>query len=61
MRICDREAVRTISRRYMFGPIAYAISFGLAFINAWASLALHGVLAALRFAVRKPTARRPAM
>jgi uncharacterized membrane protein len=58
----DREAVGTISRRYMFGPIAYAISFGLAFINAWASLAVHGLLAAFFvLPVRKPTARRPAM
>ncbi len=33
----DREAVGTISRRYMLGPIAYAVSFALAFVNAWAS------------------------
>ena len=58
----DREAVRTISRRYMIGPVAYAISFGLAFINAWASLAVHGVLAAFFvLPVRKPTAHRRAM
>jgi uncharacterized membrane protein len=58
----DQEAVRTISRRYMLGPVAYAISFGLAFINAWASLAVHGVLAAFFvLPVRKPTPRRPAM
>jgi len=31
----DREAVRTISRRYHVWPIGNAISFGLAFINAW--------------------------
>ena len=58
----DREAVRNISRRYLLGPIAYGISFGLAFINAWASLAVHGVLAAFYvLPVRKPTERRPAM
>jgi TMEM175 potassium channel family protein len=58
----DREAVRNISRRYMMGPIAYAISFGLAFINAWASLAVHGVLAAFFvLPVRKSAPRRPAM
>lgn len=58
----DREAVQTISSRYLLGPIAYAISFGLAFINAWASLAVHGVLAAFFvLPVRKPTAPRPAM
>jgi uncharacterized membrane protein len=58
----DQEAVRTISRRFILGPIAYAISFGLAFINAWASLAIHGVLAAFFvLPVRKPTAHRRAM
>jgi TMEM175 potassium channel family protein len=58
----DRRAVRNISRRYMFGPIAYSISFGLAFINAWASLAVHGVLAAFFvLPVRKPTRQRPAL
>jgi len=43
----DRDAVRTISRRYAAGPIAYAVSFGLAFVNVWASLAVHALLAAL--------------
>jgi TMEM175 potassium channel family protein len=58
----DREAVRTISRRYMMGPIAYAISFGLAFVNAWASLAVHGFLVAFFvMPVRKPTPQRPSM
>ena len=58
----DREAVRTISSRYLLGPIAYAISFGLAFVNAWASLAVHGFLAVFYILpVRKPTERRPAM
>jgi uncharacterized membrane protein len=58
----DREAVRTISRRYMMGPIAYTVSFGFAFINTWASLAVHGLLVAFFILpVRKPTARRPAM
>jgi uncharacterized membrane protein len=41
----DREAVRTIGNRYAMGPVAYGISFGLAFVNVWASLAVHGVLA----------------
>jgi uncharacterized membrane protein len=41
----DREAVRTIGHRYAMGPLAYGISFGLAFVNVWASLAVHGVLA----------------
>jgi uncharacterized membrane protein len=58
----DQEAVRTISRRYLLGPIAYAVSFALAFVNAWASLAVHGFLAAFYILpVRKPTERRPAM
>jgi uncharacterized membrane protein len=38
----DRKAVRTISRRYLIGPIAYGVSFAFAFINVWASLAVHG-------------------
>lgn len=58
----DQEAVRNISRRYMMGPIAYAISFALAFINVWASLAVHGLLATFFvLPVRKSAPRRPAM
>lgn len=41
----DPLAVRSISRRYAFGPISYAISFALAFVNVWASLSVHGFLA----------------
>jgi uncharacterized membrane protein len=41
----DRRAVRTISRRYALGPLAYGLSFGLAFVNVWASLAVNGLLA----------------
>ncbi len=43
----DREAVRTISRRYLAGPLSYGVSFGLAFVNVWASLSVHGLLALL--------------
>ena len=43
----DPGAVRSISRRFLLGPISYAISFALAFANVWASLAVHGVLAIL--------------
>lgn len=58
----DREAVRNISRRYLIGPIAYGLSFSLAFISAWASLAVHGVLAAIYvLPVRKQTGQRPAI
>lgn len=58
----DREAVRTISRRYLIGPTAYLVSFILAFINVWASLAVHGVLAAFYLLpVRQPTGRQPAI
>ena len=42
----DPAAVRTISRRYALGPVSYGVSFALAFLNVWASLAVHGVLAA---------------
>jgi uncharacterized membrane protein len=58
----DREAVQTISRRYLIGPTAYAVSFGLAFVSAWASLAVHGLLAAFYIMpVRRPTGQRPAI
>jgi hypothetical protein len=39
------EAVRTISRRYVIGPVAYGISLVLAFVSPWASLAVHAALA----------------
>ncbi len=42
----DPVAVRTINRRYLVGPLAYGVSLALAFVNVWASLAVHGVLAA---------------
>ena len=58
----DREAVRTISHRYLVGPTAYAVSFGLAFVNAWASLAVHGFLAAYYvLPVRRPSTRQRAL
>ena len=40
----DRKAVQTISRRYAIGPAAYFLSFVLAFVSPWASLAMHGIL-----------------
>jgi TMEM175 potassium channel family protein len=43
----DPVAVRTITQRYAMGPFSYLASFGLAFVNVWASLAVHGVLAIL--------------
>lgn len=43
----NRRAVDTITRRYRLGPISYGVSFGLAFVNVWASLAVHAVLAGL--------------
>ena len=58
----DREAVRTIGKRYLIGPAAYAVSFALAFVNAWASLAVHLFLMGyFILPVRKPTARGTAM
>lgn len=58
----DRSAVRTISRRYLIGPTAYMVSFVLAFVNVWASLAVHGALMAFYIMpIRTPTAHRPAM
>lgn len=55
----DRDAVRTISRRYAAGPISYGISFGLAFVNVWASLAVHGLLAALYLLPERTSSGRP--
>jgi uncharacterized membrane protein len=43
----DPVAIRSISRRYALGPISYAVSFALAFVNVWASLSVHGILAVL--------------
>jgi uncharacterized membrane protein len=40
----DEGAVRTITKRYAMGPVSYGISFALAFVNVWASLAVHGIL-----------------
>lgn len=41
----DPIAVATISKRYALGPVSYLVSFALAFVNVWASLAVHGILA----------------
>ena len=43
----DRQAVNIITQRYLLGPISYGASFVLAFVNVWASLAVHAGLAAL--------------
>jgi hypothetical protein len=43
----DRAAVATISRRYLAGLPAYGLTLALAFVNVWACLALHGLLAVL--------------
>ncbi len=43
----DREGMRTITRRYALGPVSYAVTVGLAFVNVWACLGLHGLLALL--------------
>jgi len=46
----DTRAVAAISRQYLFGPLLYLIAFGLAWINAPASIILLFILA-LYFAV----------
>jgi uncharacterized membrane protein len=43
----DREGMRTITRRYALGPVSYGVTVGLAFVNVWACLGLHGLLAVL--------------
>ncbi len=41
----DPDAVRTLTRRSALGPLAYAIALAVAFLNPWACLALHALLA----------------
>jgi uncharacterized membrane protein len=41
----DPHAVRAISNQYLFGPVLYAVAFGLAWISAPASIALNLLLA----------------
>jgi uncharacterized membrane protein len=55
----DPVAVRTISRRYALGPVSYGLSVALAFVNVWASLAVHAGLAALYVLPERHTARHP--
>ncbi len=43
----DRAAVATISRRYLAGPVSYGVTVALAFVNVWACLGLHALLAVL--------------
>jgi uncharacterized membrane protein len=37
----NEQGLRTITRRYAFGPISYALATGLAFVNVWLSLGVH--------------------
>ena len=53
----DPLAVRTITQRYAMGPISYGLSFALAFVNVWASLAVHGVLMLLYLLPERPASR----
>ncbi len=41
----DPHAVRAISNQYLFGPVLYAVAFGLAWISAPASIVLNLLLA----------------
>jgi len=45
--LADGVAVRTISARYMTGPVANGVVLALAFVSPWISLAGHVALAAL--------------
>jgi uncharacterized membrane protein len=53
----DPVAVRTIGRRYALGPASYGVSLALAFVNVWASLAVHGVLAGFYLLPERPSGR----
>jgi len=55
----DRVAVDTISRRYLLGPAMYGLSALLALIDAWPSLAIHGLLMLFyAFSERTPVVHR---
>ena len=55
----DPVAVATISRRYLVGPAMYALAAVLALFNAWASLAIHGLLLLFfMFSERTPIVHR---
>jgi uncharacterized membrane protein len=45
-RSVDRRTIRRINLQYGFGPLAYLISSGIAFVNVWASLAANILFAA---------------
>jgi hypothetical protein len=36
-----QQGLQTITRRYTFGPISYALATALAFVNVWLSLGVH--------------------
>src|ERR1700686_3043851 len=36
-----QQGLRTITRRYTFGPISYAVATALAFVNVWLGLSVH--------------------
>ena len=40
-----QEGLETITRRYRIGPISYVVTTAIAFVSAWASLAVFFVLA----------------
>lgn len=41
----DQEVMRTISRRYLFGPLLYSVAVALAFLSPLLSLAMDALLA----------------
>lgn len=51
------DEVTELSRQYRYGPLAYVVAFGLAFVSAWASIALC-LLLVLVFAFRGLTSDR---
>ena len=55
----DPDAVRTITKRYAMGPISYGVSFALAFVNVWASLAVHGILLLMYLLPERARTTRP--
>jgi uncharacterized membrane protein len=37
----DERGLKTITRRYAFGPLSYMLATGLALVNVWLSLGVH--------------------
>ena len=55
----DQRAVRVIHRQYLFGPLLYALAFGLAWLNGPASIIAELLLAFFFALPGSPLRERP--